>query len=62
MSNETIIPVFYRTGEVAKFVGVSDRAVRTWVHTGVLKGTVVGGTVLVFRGPVDRLLAEAGAA
>jgi hypothetical protein len=62
VTTETIIPVGYRTGEVAAMFGVDPRTVNNWVRTGVLPGRLVGRTLLIWRGPVDRLLAEAEAA
>lgn len=62
MSCESITPVAYRCSEVAALFGVTGKTVANWVRSGVLKGTVVGGTVLVYRDPVDRIVAEARAA
>lgn len=63
MSAETIIPeIGYSADVVAQMCGVSKRTVSNWVKRGVLPGRVVGGKLIVFRGPVDRLRAEAEAA
>lgn len=50
--------IAYRCSEVAALLGVTGKTVANWVRSGVLKGTVVGGTVLVWRGPIDRMIAE----
>lgn len=63
MSTEVIIPeIGYRSDVVARMFGVTKRTVTNWVKQGVLPGRIVGGTVLVYRGPVDRMRAEAEAA
>jgi phage terminase Nu1 subunit (DNA packaging protein) len=54
--------VGYHSAQIAEMFGVSKRTVADWVKRGVLPGRVIGGTLIVYRGPVDRILAEATAA
>lgn len=60
--NETIIPVGYRSTQVAEMFNVSTRTVTEWVRRGVLPGRILGGTVIVYKPAVDRIRAEAEAA
>ncbi len=46
----------YRTGEVAARLHVDESTVRRWARTGVIQRVKVGGTVLVPKSEIDRIL------
>jgi excisionase family DNA binding protein len=49
----------YRPVEVAQLLGVDVTTVRAWLRHGHLNSTKIGGTRLISRAEIDRLLASA---
>ena len=52
-------PRFLKPGEVSRILGLSPNTVRTAIRRGELPGIRVGGSYLVEREGLERLLAEA---
>ena len=48
-----------RAGEVAVELGVSERTVRRWIADGTLRSMKIGGTRLVARAELERLMGYA---
>lgn len=53
------IPRFLKTGEVSRMLGLSPNTIRTAIRNGDIPGIRVGGSYLVEREALERLLAEA---
>ena len=53
-------PRFIKAAEVSRILGLSATTIRTAIRNGELPGIRVGGSYLVEREGLERLLAEAG--
>ena len=49
---------YLRAREIAELLGVTERTVRRWIADSILPSTKIGGSRLVARGDLDRLLGE----
>ena len=50
---------FIKTGEASRILGLSPNTIRTAIRSGDIPGIRVGGSYLVEREGLERLLAEA---
>lgn len=55
-------PIFVKSSEAARILGITRRTVIRWVHNGTLPGRVIAGSCLVSKTAIDRMRAEAEAA